>query len=107
MVDRELELTTCLYCGNTFLPVVGRGAKWCSDSHRELAYRQRREATIRAISEATGMSIDDAGALVKNAGMPNCTRWLKQQGMMYNDSLRRWLMVVGTDVAQHAVNSRA
>ena len=96
--DRDLELVTCLYCGNTFLPVAGKGAKWCSDSHKELAYRQRREATISAISEATGMSIDAAAQLVGSAGMQHCTRWLKQQGMVYNDSLRRWLVPMTVDV---------
>lgn len=91
----DLELTTCLYCGNTFLPVAGRGAKYCTDSHRELAYRQRKEATICAISDSTGMTLQDAQQLVTSAGMANCSRWLKQQGMAYNDSLRRWLVPAG------------
>jgi hypothetical protein len=30
--------------------------------------------------------------------MPNCTRWLRQQGMAYNDSLRRWLVAIQRDV---------
>jgi hypothetical protein len=88
----DLELVTCLHCTNTFFRKVGSSAKYCSDSHKELAYRQRKEATISAISDATGMGLEDAAQLVRSAGMPNCTRWLKQQGMEYNDSLRRWLM---------------
>jgi hypothetical protein len=94
----DLELVTCLHCTNTFFRKVGSSAKYCSDSHKELAYRQRKEATISAISESTGMSIEDAGALVLSAGMANCTRWLRQQGMSYNDSLRRWLVALGVSV---------
>jgi hypothetical protein len=94
----DLELVSCLHCTNTFFRKVGSSAKYCSDSHKELAYRQRKEATISAISDATGMGLKDAAQLVRSAGMPNCTRWLKQQGMEYNDSLRRWLMPMGVSV---------
>lgn len=97
VVERDLELVTCLFCNNTFFGQKGSHAKYCSDSHKELAYRQRRASTISAISESTGMSLGDANELVQNAGMPNCTRWLRQQGMSYNDSLRRWLAPISTD----------
>jgi hypothetical protein len=72
------------------MPEAGRGAKYCSNSHKELGSRQRREATITAIAHATGMSLEDARKLVKSAGMAHGTRWLRQQGMVYIDSLRDW-----------------
>ncbi len=87
---REAVLTTCLYCGGSFLPYEGAGAKFCSNSHRTLASRKRREATISAISETTGMKAEDAAALVRSAGMRNCTRWLRQQGFQYDERARCW-----------------
>lgn len=94
-VQRDLVEATCLWCHNTFLPEQGRGAKYCSDSHRELAYRQRREAAIEAlVGDLGGMSAAESAAFVERLGMRLISRYLRQQGYVYSEPDRQWLMAL-------------
>lgn len=89
-VERDLELVTCAYCGHGFFSEQGRGGKYCTPSHKQLAYVARREAAALAIAHATRMTIEAAAALVKSAGMNNCSLWLQKQGFLYDEQARRW-----------------
>lgn len=50
MIELEQQ-TTCKYCGRPLPPATGRNHRkreYCNDSHRQLAYQQRRELAVRA-----------------------------------------------------------
>lgn len=97
--ERELVVCECLYCTNTFFAEPNKGAKYCSDSHRELAYRQRRSATVAALTGDLNVSQDDAQDMVERMGMARCSRYLRGRGYAYDENLRAWLLPVSDDIS--------
>lgn len=96
--DPILVLTECLYCHHTFLAEQGRGAKYCTDSHKELASRQRRAATIDAVQvivgDSGGMTRRDVEEFVEREGMKRVRALLTQQSYVYDEQARAWLLPV-------------
>lgn len=90
-----LELTTCLFCGNTFLAEEGKGAKWCRPSHGVMAAEARRAAAIEPLrATLPDQSVEQIEDMIANMGMKLVTRYLHQQGYSYDESARRWLIAV-------------
>lgn len=89
-----LELTTCQYCGNTFLAEQGKGAKWCKPSHGVMAAEARRAAAEQVFVEVYNMTPDAVTDMIDNGGMKNASAFLRQQGYFYDETARRWLIAV-------------
>ena len=89
-----LELTTCLFCGNTFLAEQGKGAKWCKPSHGVMAAEHRRAAAEQVFVEAYNMTPDAVTDMIDNGGMKNASAFLRQQGYIYDELARSWLIAV-------------
>jgi len=89
-----LELTTCLFCGNTFLSEQGKGAKWCKPSHAVMAAEHRRAAAERLFVEVYNMTTEAVTDMIDNGGMKNASAFLRQQGYTYDESARQWLVMV-------------
>lgn len=96
-----LELATCEFCGATFLATAGKGAKYCKPSHRTAAAEQRRAAAIEAaiaiVGSIGGLTPEDVVAFVEREGMKKISRYLRQQGYVYSEAARAWLMAVPVD----------
>ncbi|MEO8397964.1 MAG: hypothetical protein ABI700_33530 [Chloroflexota bacterium] len=89
-----LELTTCLFCGSTFLAEQGKGAKWCKPSHAVMAAEARRSAAEWVFVEVYNMTPDAVTDMIDNTGMKNASAFLRQQGYTYDESARQWLVMV-------------
>ena len=61
MTKNMTKRPRCAYCKNAFTPPKrGRPRRYCSASHRQLAYQLRRaQAEINILSLALGRDIDD------------------------------------------------
>src|SRR5450432_760142 len=93
--DPVLELTVCQYCGDPFLAEVGKGAKYCKPSHRVAAAEHRRDAAVEPLmASMPDLTPVQAKDMVQGVGMKLVTRYLLQQGYVYNEQSRRWAVLV-------------
>ena len=90
--ERELVVCECLYCTNTFFAEPNKGAKYCSDSHKELAYRIRRASTIAALAGDLNVAHEEAQDMIERMGMARCSRYLRGRGYAYDEAQRAWLI---------------
>lgn len=93
-----LVVCECLYCTNTFFAEQGRGAKYCSESHKELAYRVRRTATVTALTGDLNVSESEAVEMVERMGMARCGAYLRGRGYVYDDRSKAWLLPMDNNV---------
>ncbi|MEO8391475.1 MAG: hypothetical protein ABI700_00645 [Chloroflexota bacterium] len=91
-----LEMYTCLFCGATFLAEAGRGAKWCKPSHGVMAAEARRAAAGQVFIESFSMTPDDTENMIESVGMKHVSAYLRQQGWVYDEQARCWLIAVQT-----------
>lgn len=93
-----LVLMECQFCGVTFLGVEGKGGKYCKPAHRVAAAEARRAAAIEAaviiVGSVGGLTPEDVTAFVEREGMRKVSAYLRQQGMVYSEADRRWLVPV-------------
>ena len=89
----------CCRCGLGFFAEQGKGAKYCSASCKELAYRIRRVSTIEAL--VGDMNIDEAAAveMVERIGMRRTGVYLRGRGYHYDEQARRWGVPAGVRVS--------
>lgn len=90
----KLDWMYCEYCGHKFLGAVGVGTKYCKPSHKVAAAEARRAAAIAALMDSEGWSAEVVRTAVQGTGMRKVSRWLKQQGYVYSEQDRRWLLPV-------------
>lgn len=90
----KLDWMYCEFCGHKYLGSVGVGSKYCKNSHKVAAAEARREAAIAALVASEGMTEDTVRIVVKNTGMKKISKWLEQQGYVYDAVSRRWLLPV-------------
>ena len=90
---------TCQHCRLGFFAEQGKGAKYCSASCKELAYRIRRVSTIAAL--VGDMNIDEAAAveMVERIGMRRTSVYLRGRGYHYDEQARRWGVPAGGRVS--------
>lgn len=101
--DPVLVVCECQWCGNTFFAEQGRAARWCSNSHKELAYRQRCAATIEALMGDLNEDEQQAVEQVERMGMKRCGAYLRGAGYIYDERARAWLLPVGAGVTVDAL----
>lgn len=84
--------TCCAHCGSRFAASAGRGQLYCTPSCKTLAYRARRSALIDAVAAYTNVDVDVAFESVEKYGMKRAGEIVRQLGMVYDQSSRRWLI---------------
>ena len=90
-IEQPVELCQCLYCGATFFAPEGNGQLYCKPAHRTAAWRDRREATIRAIAEQHGTTREAAERHVKMLGLAVVVEALRAGGYVYRMQARQWV----------------
>lgn len=88
--ERIVDDCTCLWCGGTWLADPSLDPKYCSPSHRTAAYRQRRYSAIQAYATIRNKPLEQAGAAIRKSGMRKVSRFLRQQGYVYDDATHVW-----------------
>ncbi len=102
--EADLELVFCEHCGNSFLATKGSHARYCSDSHKTMAYRCRRKATIRAIIGNMGVGEQEAADGLEMSGLAQARRYLEAQGYVYDSRTRAWVFS-GITLISHSVHT--
>jgi hypothetical protein len=97
----NLDWMYCEFCGHKYLGATGKGRKYCKPSHKVAAAEARREAAIAALIASTGEDEQVVRVALKGAGMRKASTWLKQQGYVYSEQERRWLLPVVATIFVH------
>jgi hypothetical protein len=102
--EYPIEPAICLHCQQPKWMKVGKGQKFCSSSHKVMASRIRRAATIQAYAEYTGRGLAacmEYAELHKNA-IRAMQVFLSKKGLVYSYEHRAWVadvfMPVGVEV---------
>jgi predicted nucleic acid-binding Zn ribbon protein len=82
----------CAHCGASFEARGGRGQVYCTPSCRVLACRVRRSATIQAMADYLGSTVERAADAVELYGLATARRGLEHAGFQYDSRARRWLI---------------
>lgn len=90
----KLDWMHCDYCGLPFVGAVGVGTKYCKPSHKVAAAEARRESAIDVLMQSEGLARETVQDVVKRTGMRKISAWLKQEGYIYSEQDRRWLLPV-------------